>query len=209
MTRWQGGTGDRIGEEYAARFDALAAQGADVHGEATFCEWLVAPGGRVLDAGCGTGRVSIRLAERGYLVTGVDVDEGMLAVARTRAPQLRWLTADLASLDLGETYDLVVAAGNVIPLVAEGTEATVVANLAAHLAPDGLLVAGFGLDRQHLPPTGGLVALAAYDAWCADAGLELQDRYATWDGDPYDGGGYAVSVHRISSTVDVRADFAP
>lgn len=208
MTRWQSGAGDRAAEQYAARFDALAAQGTDVHGEATCCEMLVPPPARVLDAGCGTGRVAIRLSDRGYDVTGADVDDGMLRVARDRAPGLRWVTADLASLDLGERYDLVVAAGNVIPLVAAGTEATVVARLAAHLAPGGLLVAGFGLDRQHLPPAGGLVALAAYDDWCADAGLELQDRCATWDRHPYDGGGYAVSVHRLSSTVDVRAEHA-
>lgn len=206
MTRWQAGAGEGTGEQYAARFDALAAQGSDVHGEATCCEALVPSPARVLDAGCGTGRVAIRLAERGYDVTGADIDEGMLAVARGRAPGLRWVTADLAALDLGETFDLVVAAGNVIPLVAEGTEPLVVARLAAHLAPTGRLVVGFGLDREHLPPTGGLVPLVAYDAWCAEAGLVLEDRYATWDRDPYTGGSYAVSVHRLSSTVDVRTE---
>lgn len=191
MTRWTGTSG----AEYAARFDALAAQGDDVHGEAGFCERLRAAPARVLDAGCGTGRVAIRLGERGYECTGVDLDESMLAVARERAPDLRWVTGDLASLDLAERFDLVVMAGNIVPLVAEGTEPDVVARLAAHLDEHGLLVAGFGLDRDHLPPTGGLVGLADYDAWCSAAGLRLVTRAGTWDGAAYDGGGYAVSVH--------------
>lgn len=203
MTRWSdatGRSGGPVGRDYAARFDALAASGADVHGEATFCASLVPPGTRLLDAGCGTGRVAIRLAELGYDCTGVDVDASMLEVARDRAPGLRWVQHDLATVtaaDLGGSpYELVVMAGNVVPLVAEGSEANVVARVAALVAPGGLLVAGFGLDRAHLPPGAGLVALAGYDAWCSAAGLSLVGRFATWDKQPYDdAAGYAVSVH--------------
>jgi SAM-dependent methyltransferase len=203
VTRWSDATGGAGGPDYAARFDALAAAGADVHGEATLCAALVPVGSRVLDAGCGTGRVAIRLAELGYDVTGTDVDRSMLAVARERGPALRWVEADLSSLDLlaggDPAYDLVVLAGNVVPLVAPGTESAAVARAAAHLRPGGLLVVGFGLDRAHLPPSAALVSLPEYDEWCAAAGLELVRRLATWDGQPYDGGGYAVSIHVTSA----------
>jgi SAM-dependent methyltransferase len=203
VTRWSDATGGAGGPDYAARFDALAAAGADVHGEATLCAALVPVGSRVLDAGCGTGRVAIRLAELGYDVTGTDVDRSMLAVARERGPALRWVEADLSSLDLlaggDPVYDLVVLAGNVVPLVAPGTESAAVARAAAHLRPGGLLVVGFGLDRAHLPPSAALVSLPEYDEWCAAAGLELVRRLATWDGQPYDGGGYAVSIHVTSA----------
>ena len=199
MTRWTDATGGGGGHDYAARFDALAASGADVHGEAALCAALVPVGSRILDAGCGTGRVAIRLAELGYDCTGTDLDPSMLAVARERAPQLPWVEADLSTLDLlaggDPAYDLVVLAGNVVPLAAAGTEPAVVARVAAHLRPGGLLVAGFGLDRAHLPAAAGRVALADYDAWCSAAGLEPVRRLATWDGEPYDGGGYAVSIH--------------
>jgi SAM-dependent methyltransferase len=203
VTRWSDATGGAGGPDYAARFDALAAAGADVHGEATLCAALVPVGSRVLDAGCGTGRVAIRLAELGYDVTGTDVDRSMLAVARERGPALRWVEADLSSLDLlaggDPAYDLVVLAGNVVPLVAPGTESAAVVRAAAHLRPGGLLVVGFGLDRAHLPPSAALVSLPEYDEWCAAAGLELVRRLATWDGQPYDGGGYAVSIHVTSA----------
>ncbi|WP_338692856.1 methyltransferase domain-containing protein [Streptomyces sp. Q6] len=203
MSRWQELTGGTSGSEYAARFEALVRSGKDVHGEASFCAALVPTGARVLDAGCGTGRVMIRLAELGYDCVGIDLDASMLDVARAQAPQLAWFRTDLADFDPGRLgiaadFDLVVAAGNVFPLLAPGTEATVVERLAAVLAPGGLLVAGFGLDSAHLPvpPT---ITLPEYDTYCAEAGLTLVDRFATWDAAPYDGGGYAVSVHRTGS----------
>ncbi|MGY0490081.1 class I SAM-dependent methyltransferase [Streptomyces sp. WG-D5] len=203
MSRWQELTGGTSGNEYAARFEALARSGKDVHGEAAFCAALVSEGARVLDAGCGTGRVMIRLAELGYDCVGIDLDASMLEVARGQAPRLPWFQVDLAAFDparlgIEADFDLVVAAGNVFPLLTPGTEATVVERLAGALRPGGLLVAGFGLDAAHLPvpPT---LTLAEYDTYCAAAGLTLVDRFSTWEATPYDNGGYAVSVHRTGA----------
>ncbi|WNI33479.1 class I SAM-dependent methyltransferase [Streptomyces sp. ITFR-6] len=200
MSRWTDFAGKASGEDYAVRFAALARSGKDVHGEARFCAALLPAGARVLDAGCGTGRVMIRLAELGYDCVGVDLDASMLAVARKQAPGLPWFQTDLAEFEparLGFTggFDLVVAAGNIFPLLAPGTEAAVVKRLSAALRPGGLLVAGFGLDEAHLPVPPGLT-LSDYDDCCAASGLSLVDHFATWDADPYDDGGYAVSVHR-------------
>ncbi|GAA1285857.1 hypothetical protein GCM10009646_87120 [Streptomyces aureus] len=173
-----------------------------MHGEARFCAALMPAGARVLDAGCGTGRVAIRLAELGYDCVGIDLDDSMLDVARTYAPELSWFRADLAEFDpallgIAADFDLVLAAGNVFPLLAAGTEAAVVKRLAGALRPGGLLVAGFGLDAAHLPVPPG-ITLPEYDASCTGAGLALVDRFATWDADAYGGGGYAVSIHRTS-----------
>lgn len=196
MSSWADIAGEGRGSTYAARFARLAEQGHDVHGEAAFCARRLPPGARVLDAGCGTGRVAIRLAELGHECVGVDADAPMLAEARKAAPHLRWIEADLAAYRADTAFDLVICAGNVIPLLVRGTEAAVVANLAAALAPDGLLVAGFGLDAAHLPLREAPFGLAEYDAWSAAAGLTLLERYGTWTEDPFADGGYAVSVHR-------------
>jgi SAM-dependent methyltransferase len=174
------------GADYQSHFDRLADEGVDVHGEATFVR-----GHRpatVLDAGCGTGRVAIELARHGIEVVGVDVDASMLATARRRAPRITWHHGDLAGLDLGRTFDVVVMAGNVPLFTTPGTEAALVAGVARHVGPGGVLIAGFSLDRGY--------TVAAYDTHCAAAGLTSAERYATWSKDPFTGGDYAVSVHR-------------
>ena len=191
------------GVAYAQRFDRLAAGGQDVHGEADLVARLLPAEGWVLDAGCGTGRVAGRLAELGYRTLGVDVDGGMLAEARRRHPTLDWLECDLAALTpdlLGRRFDLVLAAGNVMPLLAPGTEWAVVAVLAAALRPGGMLLAGFGLDDAHLPDyavgNARFRSLDDYDAACSAADLRLAQRWSSWDQQTFEGGGYAVSLHR-------------
>jgi len=200
-SRWQELTGGTSGADYAARFARLAASGADLHGEASFCAALVPAGARVLDGGCGTGRVAIRLAAQGFTVVGLDVDASMLAVAREHAPDLDWVLADLGEagrvLRDRPPFDLVVLAGNVVPLVAEGSLPEVVGSLADVLAPGGTLVAGFGLDARHLPRGCPVTPLDAYDAALAAHGLTVSDRFATWDGRPHDEtAGYAVTLAR-------------
>lgn len=178
MTTWEG-------DEYQARFDRLAASGAHVHGEADFVEGFAPTS--VLDAGCGTGRVGIELARRGIEVVGADVDPSMLATARRQAPDITWVEADLTTLDLDRTFALVLLAGNVPLFTPPGTQPTLVAHCAAHVAADGHLVAGFSIDRGY--------GIEDWDAACTAAGLTLVDRFATWSRDPFTGGDYAVSVH--------------
>jgi SAM-dependent methyltransferase len=203
-TRWEriarAAVGEGYAERYAARFRALAAGGDDVHGEATFLAGLLAPPARILDAGCGTGRIAVRLHELGYDVVGVDLDASMLDVARSEAPELDWRRADLASFDLGEAFDAVLVAGNTVPLLEDGTLAAAAGCLAAHLVRGGLLVSGFGLDAAHLPGDCPPTPLADVDAAFAAAGLEPVDRFSTWSGDVFDPqAGYVVTVHRRTS----------
>ena len=154
----------------------------------------------VLDAGCGTGRVAIELATRGIEVVGVDIDEDMLDTARGKAPELEWIEADLATLDLrdgvGERrrFDLVVMAGNVMIFVQRGTESDVISALSRHLVEAGLLVTGFQLEP-------GKIDLDEYDDHARDAGLELVHRWAGWGRESWSGfGSYAVSVHRARAS---------
>ena len=191
-TRWQSSDAPR-GQDYDARWERLAASGVGVHGEADLIESLLSEtgGSAVLDAGCGTGRVAIELAARGFAVVGLDADPAMLAAARSKAPDLHWIEADLldTGAHLSEAFDLVALPGNVMIFLDRGTEPDVVGQLAARLRPGGLLVAGFQLQT-------GRLTLDRYDEITAAAGLQLVDRWATWDREPFHGGDYAVSVHR-------------
>jgi SAM-dependent methyltransferase len=196
-TRWQC-TDTARGEEYDARWIPLAEAGVNIHGEADLVETLLRESGqnRVLDAGCGTGRVAIELSRRGFIVTGVDADTAMLDVARAKAPEIDWREGDLAgSTDprvngLGpDMVDLVLLAGNVMIFLEPDTEGAVLRNLVGQLDANGLLVAGFSLHP-------GQLSCDAYDAAAATAGLIPVARWASWDRRPFAGGDYAVTVHR-------------
>jgi SAM-dependent methyltransferase len=180
-------TRNRTGDEYDATYDRRAAAGDDVHGEANFVERLGVRS--VLDAGCGTGRMGRELARRGFDVVGVDLDPVMLATARRRAPRVPWLLADLETIALRRRFDAIVMAGNVMIYLTPDTEAAVLKNLAGHLEPQGVVVAGFQLIPRKL-------TLDRYDQLADTAGLRLRERFSTWDGDRWSpGGDYAVSIH--------------
>ncbi len=165
--------------KYIDRFAQLRESGADLDGEARFADALLARGSRVLDAGCGTGRVGGELAARGHVVTGVDLDAELLAAARTDFPGSRWLEGNLATLDLRDEagnrqgFDLVISPGNVLAFVAPGTAGTVLGALAAHLAPAGRLVVGFSPLKGY--------ALEAFEQDAAAAGLRIDTIFSTWD----------------------------
>jgi SAM-dependent methyltransferase len=199
-TRWERIARETVGDDYARtyaeRFRSMAERGQDVHGEATFVADLIAPPARILDAGCGTGRVAVRLAELGYDVVGVDVDPSMLDEARAAAPDLDWRQGDLATFDLGELFDVVLVAGNTIPLLEPGTLLDACERLGHHLSPGGVVVCGYGLDDAHLPGDCPPTALNDVDAAFGVLGLDALMRYSTWDGHAFDpADGYAITLY--------------
>ncbi|WP_446220162.1 class I SAM-dependent methyltransferase [Micromonospora sp. IBHARD004] len=193
-TRWVTETEAGHSQWYIDRFRRLAAEGADLAGEARMLDAMVPPGARILDAGSGTGRVGAALAARGHTVVGVDADPALVEAARADHPGPRWLVGDLAELDLAaqdeaEPFDAAVIAGNVMAFVAPGTERAVLTRVAAHVRPDGIVVVGFGTDRGY--------PLTDFDADAVAAGLRLEHRFATWDLRPWrDDADFAVSVLR-------------
>ena len=174
------------GASYQTRMDALAQEGRYLHGEADLVSSFEVT--TVLDAGCGTGRIAIELARRGIEVVGVDREPSMLMEAKRIAPELSWVEADLSSLELDRTFDLVLIAGNV-PLFCEPTRRdALVQSCARHVNTGGWMIAGFELDRDY--------QLAEYDESCTKVGLTLVSRFSTWEGEPFSAGSYAVSVHQ-------------
>lgn len=171
-SRWSAERDEAASLAYVARFTAMAAAGTDLDGEARFVDALAPRAARILDAGAGTGRVGAELARRGHRVSAVDLDPVLIAAAR-RQPDLDVHEADLVTVDLGRVFDVVVAAGNVLVFLEPGTERTVLARLAAHLADGGALVTGFATDRAY--------PLAEFDGDCAAVGLVREHRFATWD----------------------------
>ena len=168
---------------YINRFKEMAAEGQDLDGEARF----VPRDSRILDAGCGPGRVGGRLAALGHQVVGVDLDPALIAEAEIQFPGVPWLTRDLSTLDLAgeglpdgvaEPFDVIVSAGNVMTFLDPATRRDVLRQLVAHLAPGGRLVVGFGADRGY-----------DFDEFFANAsavGLQSEVNLSTWDLRPFD-----------------------
>ena len=96
---------------------------------------------RVLEVGCGTGNLTRELVRLGYEVVGVDVSEGMLAVARRKVPGVRFVRADVRELALGEEYDAVVSTFDSLNnLLTEEDLALAFKRIREHLKPRGIFV---------------------------------------------------------------------
>lgn len=162
---------------YIERFRDLAASGQDLHGEARLIDAMVDRGARILDAGCGPGRVGGRLHELGHDVVGVDIDPELIAAAEQDHPGPQWIVGDLATVDLDAGFDVIVSAGNVVTFVEGRSRQAVLTNLAGLLADDGRLVVGFGSGRGY--------PFEDFEAHAAAAGLAFDLRLATWDLRPW------------------------
>ena len=131
----------------AAYYDAVhASRGKDYAAEAATVDAAIrahgrSSGQRLLDVACGTG-LHLRHLRDHYAVEGIDVDEGMLAIARERlGPDVPLHHGDMRAFDLGRTFDAVTCLFSAIGHVrtVAGLRRAI-ARMAAHLAPGGVLV---------------------------------------------------------------------
>ena len=177
---------------YIERFRTMAAEGRDLAGEARLVDAMVPRGSRILDAGCGPGRLGGYLHAVGHQVVGVDLDPALIEAAEQDHPGPTWLVGDLAELDLpargiSEGFDVIVCAGNVMTFLDPATRRPVLAGFARHLRGGGRAVVGFGAGRDY--------PFADFFDDVEAAGLDVQLRLSTWDLRPFgDDSDFLVAV---------------
>ena len=135
-------------QRLAVLYVALNPPGAETGFYLGLASETSGPGGRparVLDMGCGTGRLACELAARGHQVTGADPAPAMLGVARARpgGDQVRWIETDAAHLAGPTRFDLIVLTGHVFQLLLEDSAVrAALGALSQQLAPGGRLAFG-------------------------------------------------------------------
>jgi ubiquinone/menaquinone biosynthesis C-methylase UbiE len=135
---------------FVRAYDAFYVAGAPIGGDIAFYERLAREtGGGVLELACGTGRIALALAETGLEITGVDISEGMLSVARRKMAarpaslrqRLTLIHQDMRQLNLDRRFGFIF----------------VPARSFQHLLTIDLQRQALEAIRRHLEPTGRLV----------------------------------------------------
>jgi ubiquinone/menaquinone biosynthesis C-methylase UbiE len=169
-----GGAVDRFyegaGSLFVRAYDVFSRGGLpQVAGDVAFYAGLAKEaGGRVLELACGTGRIAFVLAEHGFEVTGVDVSDGMLTIARRKAAEcpaalrdrLTFVHQDMTRLDLPGRFGLVfVPFRSFQHLLTVDLQRASLNAIARHLEPNGRLALNLFDPRLDLlldtspPPT--------------------------------------------------------
>lgn len=133
--------------EYARYYDLLYRD-KDYAGEAAYVHRLIqnhsAGAKTVLNLGCGSGRHDRHLAEFGYEVTGVDISEKMLLMARSAGngnSALDYLHDDIRTVRLDKRYDVVVSLFHVFSYQIKNEDLkAALATAKSHLKPGGVFI---------------------------------------------------------------------
>ena len=126
-------------------YDTLFPQGSETASEQFYLEEARRGGGVVLDLGCGSGRLSVGLAQAGVDIVGLDLSESMLEVARAKAAvasvAIRFIHGDMRSFELPERFSAILIPGNsLLHLHAIADLQGCLSSVRRHLAPGGRLV---------------------------------------------------------------------
>jgi SAM-dependent methyltransferase len=112
-------------------------------------------GDPVLELACGTGRVTIALAEAGFRVTGIDSAEGMLREARRKSAErdvdVAWVQADMRDFGLDGTFSLIIVPANAfLHLLYLSDLEACLGSVRKHLAPEGRFVVDVFVPKAEL-----------------------------------------------------------
>ncbi|HSH03100.1 MAG TPA: class I SAM-dependent methyltransferase [Anaerolineae bacterium] len=105
--------------------------------------YATAANGPLLELGCGTGRITIPLAQLGLNLTALDILPQMLAHARTKASHLpiNWICADVRTFHLNQQYPLIFSRGLLFQhLLARADQNAFFHRIHQHLTPDGTFI---------------------------------------------------------------------
>jgi len=160
-------------------------------------------GGSILEVGCGTGRVTLQLAQVGVPIVGMDLSPAMLAVARQKSlglANVRWVEGDMQSFELGERFDLVLIPGHSFQfMLTPADQVACLTCISRHLTTNGKLVIhinhddpvwlanltqGQGTDfelRAEYRQDSGLASVRKWTAWSYEPITQTASAVDAWE----------------------------
>ena len=177
---------------YANRWQMLAEQGHDIVGEARLIDAMAQRESRILDAGCGQGRLTGFLTDRGHTVVGFDVDPVLIDIAKEANPDATFYVGDLSTDEIPESdFDLIVSAGNVMGFLAPEGRQPALDHLYRALKNGGRAVIAYGSGP------GRAWSFPEFFANAETAGFVVEHKFSSWELDPYtDRSEFLVAVLR-------------
>jgi len=172
--------------------------------EAFYLEMARQASGEVLDLACGTGRITIPIAEAGIPVTGIDLSADMLARATEKAAQrgvlerITFLQGDMRSFDLGKTFPLImIPFRSFLHLLHVREQMKALSCIRRHLQPGGKLVMNVFVPKiSHLYEEAEKMSLRGMFP------LPNGEQVAMWDYTRYDHFQQLAEVTRTYERID-------
>ena len=196
--------GQQVSEQEVQLYDVAVS---DWPGEIDFYRALAIEvkkrGGSILEIGCGTGRVTLQLAQEGVSMVGMDFSPAMLGIARQKSqglPNIRWMEGDMLAFELKECFDLIIIPGHSFQFMLTPEDQAACLNcIRQHLTPRGKLV--LHINHDDLSWLGGLVegrgtdfklkgeyrqnstkgSVRAWTAWSYEAGTQTASAVDAWE----------------------------
>ncbi|MFX1534863.1 MAG: class I SAM-dependent DNA methyltransferase [Promethearchaeota archaeon] len=129
--------------EYLAKYYDLIYNDKDYKNEVTFIEDIFKnthKPKKILELGCGTGNYTQILLERGYEITGVDISENMLEIAKEKCT-CNFIRGSIRDISINDRFDACIAMFAVMGYITENSDIVkVLNNIRRHLKPNGLFV---------------------------------------------------------------------
>ncbi len=144
-------------------------------------------GSRLLDMGCGTGNLTVRLAKAGFRVIGQDASEEMLSFAARKSSEVLWICQSMTETELGEPVDVIVSTlDSVNHLPTRSDIADCFRRTSENLKPGGIFVFDVNTEYKHREVLGNNTFV--YD---------VDGVYCVWQNE------YSAEDNRISIELDL------
>ena len=175
-----------------------------------YVEKALLANGKVIELGCGTGRVSIPIAESGVEIVGLDLSEAMLEVARRKTEKLKkpkdyltFHTGDMRNFTLYKSYELfnlaIIPFRGFLSLLTVEDEISTLMNIRRHLVPGGKLIFNIFMPDLNMLLQEGDTAYHLRDVTDSESG----NRYVLWQQSSYDNYLQIISIRVIIEQLDL------